>query len=309
MSWVARDSNSQSVQTVAKAVAARESAGTFTAPRGDVLCWPAPRRCSPVMREASYDSPSTVRSTPRRRETRPGREDGVWWSSSYSPSWRAFYLHDSLLGAWKSRPRWYAQLLAQRGHAGAPRCRPWPQTAHSDGHPSRGMAGTRSVPTTRPRCFACRGPRAHDREVVEAEAASRGAPFATRQPARGSVDPRHYTPLNGHVRGTAVRVERLPGYNLGLGWVLWVSGCCVCVGRLSWRLPWPRPWPEESACYAPTRLKVRAWSRTSPSEIRVLPGSTLPSAIATGWGIYQSTSLLLIIQTSGILQPRGVTNH
>ena len=56
--------------------------------------------------------------------------------------------------------------------------------------------------------------RAEDREptieVADAEAASRGAPFASRQPARGSVDPRHYTPLNGHVRGTAVRVERLP---------------------------------------------------------------------------------------------------
>ena len=56
--------------------------------------------------------------------------------------------------------------------------------------------------------------RAEDREptieVAEAEAASRGAPFASRQPARGSVDPRHYTPLNGHVGGTAVRVERLP---------------------------------------------------------------------------------------------------
>ena len=56
--------------------------------------------------------------------------------------------------------------------------------------------------------------RAEDREptmeVADAEAASVGAPFASRQPARGSVDPRHYTPLNGHVGGTAVRVERLP---------------------------------------------------------------------------------------------------
>ena len=65
----------------------------------------------------------------------------------------------------------------------------------------------------------CRRParaasRAEDREptfeVADAEAASPGAPFASRQPARGSVDPRHYTPLNGHVGGTAVRVERLP---------------------------------------------------------------------------------------------------
>ena len=56
--------------------------------------------------------------------------------------------------------------------------------------------------------------RAEDREptieVADAEAASPGATFASRQPARGSVDPRHYTPLNGHVGGTAVRVERLP---------------------------------------------------------------------------------------------------
>ena len=58
--------------------------------------------------------------------------------------------------------------------------------------------------------------RAEDREptieVADAEAASAGAPFASRQPARGSVDPRHYTPLNGHVRGTAVRLAPCKEY-------------------------------------------------------------------------------------------------
>ena len=47
-------------------------------------------------------------------------------------------------------------------------------------------------------------------EVADAEAASRGGPRASRQLPRGSVDPRHCTALNGHVRDAAVSVERLP---------------------------------------------------------------------------------------------------
>ena len=47
-------------------------------------------------------------------------------------------------------------------------------------------------------------------EVAEAVAASRGGPRASRQLPRGSVDPRHCTALNGHVRDAVVSVERLP---------------------------------------------------------------------------------------------------